>query len=484
MRCYKLKKQCPGYRDPLNVNENKLGRKKRSSVVSTASSSNDAPGSSRPRSGITTSKHLSVPIDEQALCYFLSNFVITPHDNATGHLSFMVPLMRSEQCSAAFSLSLSAVSIAALGRRPNSRGLLAKANSFYVKALGEINLALRDPELATHDSTLAAVVLLVFFETLTSAGGMKAWSSHMEGAIALVKFRGREQHMSQMGRDLFATVRKQAMAYYAASSPSIDYGVDWHAQPLDSEVEQAIYELDFRAAELRHETKAVIPFATRSDEGVEKVLRLLKRAQALQQAYADWIDSLPPSWRAGTAAWIEEVPQEKLQHASAYPGLVRSYRDITTAADYVSGLATRLQIFIPILRCVAWLNPLLDYKITPEYLVAARLSRQIIADIIASVPYFCGWSKEAESPSPEITKFHSADAVTAKGVTGMFIMAPIFTAATSDFVSSPQQTWLLGRLEYIENSMGISHAGLLASVLITQVFTQSVFPSINFDLHG
>ncbi|RDW68219.1 hypothetical protein BP5796_08876 [Coleophoma crateriformis] len=477
MRCYKLKRQCPGYRDPLNVSENKLGRKKRSSVVGAVSSSNDAPESSRPRSGITTSKHLSVPIDQQALCYFLSNFVITPHDNVTGHLSFLVPLLRNEQSSAAFSLSLSAVSIAALGRRPSSRELLATANSFYVKALGEINLALRNSELATHDSTLAAVVLLIFFETLTSAGGMKAWSSHMEGAIALVKFRGSEQHMSQMGRDLFATVRKQTMAYYAASSPSMDYGVDWHAQPMNSDVEQTMYELDFRAAELRHETKTVIPFATRSNEGVEKVLRLLQKAQALQQGYADWIDSLPPSWRAGTAAWIEDIPHDKLQHASAYPGLVRSYRDVTTAADYVSGLATRLQIFIAVLRCVAWLNPLLDYKITPEYLVAARLSRQIIADIIASVPCFCGWSQEAESRSPKSAGLHSADAadaVTAKGITGMFIMAPIFTAATSDFVSIPQQTWLLGRLEYIENSMGISHAGLLASV----------FPSINFDLHG
>jgi len=66
--------------------------------------------------------------------------------------------------------ALSAASLAAFGNRPScrqsapSQSLSAKASLLYAKALESTNKALRDPLLVKKDETLAAVLMLGFFE--------------------------------------------------------------------------------------------------------------------------------------------------------------------------------------------------------------------------------------------------------------------------------------------------------------------------------
>jgi len=57
------------------------------------------------------------------------------------------------------------------------------------------NIALKSPEEATKDTTLLASLLLDLFEKITDSKprGNKAWTSHIDGALALVKLRGVEQ---------------------------------------------------------------------------------------------------------------------------------------------------------------------------------------------------------------------------------------------------------------------------------------------------
>lgn len=85
-----------------------------------------------------------------------------------------------------------------------------KALNEYTHALTGTNRALRDPEAQKTDSTLAAVLLLGLFENLTAKQlGMSAWGSHIEGAIQLVKQRGRKQLRTRTGLLLFIAVRTQ-----------------------------------------------------------------------------------------------------------------------------------------------------------------------------------------------------------------------------------------------------------------------------------
>jgi hypothetical protein len=108
-------------------------------------------------------QHLSTPIDQQAACFFLSNFVLVPEEGTMrGYLDFLIPLLKRSEPDQSFMLAFAAVGFAALGTRQKS--LLPKADYFYVKALKQINIALQNPKKSTDDATLAAVVLLSVFE--------------------------------------------------------------------------------------------------------------------------------------------------------------------------------------------------------------------------------------------------------------------------------------------------------------------------------
>jgi len=138
------------------------------SSVSSYDGSYDSSGSStmevhRNHGFIAT--HITTPIHQQAACYFLANFVLIPEEGTMrGYLDFILPLLKKRHPSPALLNAFSAVALAALGTRPNSKALLPKADLWYLNALKEINQALQDPATASSESTLASVMLLASFE--------------------------------------------------------------------------------------------------------------------------------------------------------------------------------------------------------------------------------------------------------------------------------------------------------------------------------
>jgi len=112
---------------------------------------------------------LQASIDDQAFCYFLKNFVLSPcKGNSRSYMSFVIPVMeehkRNMTKSSTLAISVKAVSLALLGNRPNSRSLRPRAAKQYSAALKEVNHALQSPDLVLEDQTLAAVIVLGPFE--------------------------------------------------------------------------------------------------------------------------------------------------------------------------------------------------------------------------------------------------------------------------------------------------------------------------------
>lgn len=110
---------------------------------------------------------LSVPIEEQAPCYFMSNFVLTPQSGSSrGYFDFLAPMIKAEEPDSHLSVAFSAVALASLANRPNSRSseLMHQAIGQYTKALKAINAALQSPVNQKTDQTLASIVMLGFFE--------------------------------------------------------------------------------------------------------------------------------------------------------------------------------------------------------------------------------------------------------------------------------------------------------------------------------
>lgn len=155
---------------------------------------------------------LSTPIDQQAACFFLTNYVLVPGPEtmtARGHLEFLLPLLKSQPANSPFTLTFTSVGLATMAVRPNSSALMPMARSSYIKALKQINFALKDPSTAMSDATLATILLLTVFEQITSSGmELTGWSSHIHGAVTIIKSRDKKSFETQIGRALFFAVRE------------------------------------------------------------------------------------------------------------------------------------------------------------------------------------------------------------------------------------------------------------------------------------
>jgi hypothetical protein len=75
----------------------------------------------------------------------------------------------------------------------------------YVQAISEVNIALRHKSTALRDTTLLAVILLSYYESVTSSDdqSFEAWSNHINGTAALIERRGIDQMSTPDGRLLF-----------------------------------------------------------------------------------------------------------------------------------------------------------------------------------------------------------------------------------------------------------------------------------------
>jgi hypothetical protein len=164
---------------------------------------------------------MEIPVDTKASCHFVSNFVLVPREGTTrGFMDYLVPLLRAEAADGHLQHAFNACALASLGNRVASNGVnfREKALAEYSKALAGTNAALRHPERSKSDATLAAVLMLGMFENITAKQmGDFAWGSHIEGAIQIVKARGRKQLRTKTGLLLFIAVRTQLVSFLDVS---------------------------------------------------------------------------------------------------------------------------------------------------------------------------------------------------------------------------------------------------------------------------
>lgn len=126
-------------------------------------------------------------------------------------MEFIVPLMKLTDIPQHFRYAFDACALASFNNRiGTSNEFERQALSMYTKALSATHSALRDPEVTKQDTTLASVLLLGLFENITARHmGELAWGSHIEGAIQLVRARGRKQLRTKIGLTMFIAVRTQ-----------------------------------------------------------------------------------------------------------------------------------------------------------------------------------------------------------------------------------------------------------------------------------
>ncbi|CAD6455397.1 43c764f5-66bf-4e82-bdf5-7b8cae458007 [Sclerotinia trifoliorum] len=505
LQCQKSRRQCPGYKDDFDLvfrNETKATerRARRSlknkkgnhnntqtgsgnrrdgdrkfSIVSSAgadaemmystagmdlakieSSGNDPTSSdaSGLQVGFTSS------IEQQAPCYFMSNFVIIPQSGQMrGSFDWVLPLIKTEPSDSALSLSFQAVAMASLANRPSARGskLMYSAIDQYAKALKVVNLALQNPVQQKTDQTLASILLLGFFETVTQEKtSITAWGSHIDGAVQIVKMRGKKQLRTKVGVALFQSVRGQMLINCLSSSKTPALGTEWWCADAQKDEGAAfVNRLNLEVAELRGDINRILMTHSRSPETSELISEIMHRAIELELEYQRWEETQTKQ----TVAWVDNIPGGDITKADVCPGRVDLYSDVFSCSSWNFSRVSRIFIAGIVIRCAAWICYPVDYRTTPEYAQMSRMGQEMICDIIASVPFMFGWHLDSEGRlKPGDIMGGGEDVMGVKALGAVHTIWPLLTVSCSDFTTDSQRLWIKGRFKFISDVIGLNQA--------------------------
>ncbi|KAJ8063541.1 hypothetical protein OCU04_007413 [Sclerotinia nivalis] len=224
--------------------------------------------------------------------------------------------------------------------------------------------------------------------------------------------------------------------------------------------------LQAKVARARVECDKLMASAKRTAQDFENVLSLMQRAKAIDQGYLEWAEATPGDWRYKPIGWIDAKPEEKLAGSKYFPGKIDKYSELWTAHIWNLSRGSRLLNYSTIVRCAAWLCSPQDYRTTVEYKKAMIVGKEMIQEVIASVPNCLGEIPKAmDEPSPSEHSFACGEesGTCAKGLSALFIMWPLFSVATLDFVIKAQRTWVLGRMKYATEELGVSQGSTIYS---------------------
>ncbi|KAI1082614.1 hypothetical protein F5B20DRAFT_569213 [Whalleya microplaca] len=491
-QCAKSRRQCPGYKDEFDLvfrNETQATERRarranrkvsthKTDILETSSESSSTGTLSPVFSDSIKSPleqaivpSLNVPVEHQASCHFVSNFVLVPREGSTrGFLDFIIPMIRQDP-HGPLQHAFNACSMAYLGNRLTGTGLKLSELALceYTQALTRTNHALRDPETQTADSTLAAVLLLGLFESITAKQiGMLNWGSHTEGAIQLVKTRGRKQLKTKTGLLLFIAVRTQMIIHSLTSGTAPIMGVEWWiSDAVKDETAAKCQRVMIKTGELRAEVKRLMDNMARTPDNIEIMLDMIRKTQAVDQEVVCWMNNVPDEWRFKTVAWEDHVPNGDYSKAEVFPGRVDVYRDFWIASVWNTARTARLILASLIVRCAAWVCSPVDYRTIPEYATAARTCVETITDIIASVPYHLGWHlNKKHIQKANLGGFACGEEDTMKGLAGYFLTWPLACLNSQDYTTDAQREWVHGRLSYIGNELGVKYAHILRQLQV------------------
>ncbi|KAH8770069.1 hypothetical protein F5883DRAFT_458203 [Diaporthe sp. PMI_573] len=415
---------------------------------------------------------LQTPLDEQATCFFLSNFVLTLSTGQNpGLFSFALKILQAPGIKETpFPMAFTAVSLAALAGRPNSRHLLPKSQIYYSTALVQLKEVLQDKKRATDDATLATAILLSFYEGLASDNeSMAGWSNHLDGAKALIRLRGKDviTESTPEGLEMFQLVRSMSIRqnmFGFVANPSVS-DVEWWGQHVVSDKSGHVaLVLNMKTTLIRAEADALLTSGPKTAGKIDKALDLLRRAREIVTELGRWLENCHPTWPKFVSGWAKEISDDRLDKAATFPGPLYTFPNVWVAGKHLNTNASRILLAGIIVRCVRWICAPSDHTKTDDYAEAMRIGCEEVTNVIASVPYFVTWQGDRTT-----TPYFPCGAPTSpKAYSGVTALYPLLCTGLSEFVTPRQKKWLCGRLMGMSEAMGIKQAEVFSKFISNQ----------------
>jgi hypothetical protein len=152
-----------------------------------------------------------------AVPYFLKSYL----PDTT--FSFVLDMSSEFSSSVCFNLSTNAVALATLARERKDGQLMCVSRTIYIKAIKQVNLALKSSEV-DNNGTLVATLILGLFEAIVLSGGntpnsssnesscLDSWIAHTNGTMSLLRYRGEELLETDFGKKIYYQVANRVRA--------------------------------------------------------------------------------------------------------------------------------------------------------------------------------------------------------------------------------------------------------------------------------
>ena len=370
-------------------------------------------------------------------------------------------------------LAIEAVSLAYLWHQVYSDAALVIARERYISALRMTNKTLKSPKEAAKDTTLLTSLLLDLFEKITGCErrNNKSWTSHINGALALVRLRGLEQFQDPSEfRVLVRLNNHYLISCIASCSPvpdelvAIRTYVEKRLNVQDHTLQLSTLMVQY--AKLRSEFRRDVLF---NDDSIGVFMELDSKIRVLDL-------DMPPSWQYSTTLLDHKSDRTFDLHFHSYP-----HRNICQARNILRVIRILLN------------ESLIGYCSTSppsdKSLALIRVARDNIetltGEICACVPQYvdCDGAARHRLPPSETSEFpdqiphymldcnpgraghshtphHQADCYS--------LIFSLYTAGRSRAVPDVRP-WVIKQLHYIGSHFYIRNAEVVARILEREI---------------
>ncbi|EGX89625.1 C6 zinc finger domain protein [Cordyceps militaris CM01] len=422
--CARAGVPCPGYRNQLDLrfrDENALAAARALRQVLPGKKKPPPPKRSAPQLAVAAVPPcIAYSVKEAARCHLVSNYM-QPRSPKNGELSYLLPLVEMSSRHAAIEAAVNAVAMAAWANIRLSPKAMLKAQSEYTIALAETNKALRSTQGCKKDETLALVVLLSIYESLSRI------------------------FQEKPNPPILAQLTQQAAAYRNPDHQVLD------------RLASAVMQLADLCADAKmhqdHGHKDIIFLAMRLD--AELVLALL---------------DIPDRWRYNSL----KVPLE--DGRPIVKGIwgcdYHEYESLEAAKMWNNYRCARIVLQELIIDTVKGRGFSTDAHYSSVATQCRQTLKQLLEDVCASVPFYFGLPHSSNGEDGG-----NGSLIGGTGSSGLALMWPLLVAANSGIASREHQEWIAVCLDKIGHSMGHNQAFSMAKLLRERKTTRSLLTS-------
>lgn len=293
--------------------------------------------------------------------------------------------------------------------------------------------------------------------------------------------RGPRQNDTDEGAEMFSMTRNQLLAI-RSMAPDLDTREDYTwllHQSCQNAYVSKVATLTIACCEIRMKVDRALTGGQRDPVKIQAVLDLLRTAQGMSRKLSSLDQPQSSVWRVHKSTWSPEDggsssggssssgspggPEDADADRAWSPEDTYRFHSLYVCMIYNIIWTSHLFLTTSIFRCMAWLVQPDDWRSGDEYERAVQATRRRIGDIVASMAYACSWNGYQQEYA-DFTCGVPGPGSPSKGVAGMCVFRPAFTAMMSDYATPEQKKYLRDRLRFLADEVGIKQVNVLLKV--------------------